>query len=404
MSKYVLKNDHPLIPREQRFSIDRKLLTVHSEDRDITKWPSSNHFEIQLPQTYTNVETLALVEYNFPVYYYTFSNQNQNTIITVYVYNTGGYGATQPPLKISIEPGFYTPQQLATEMENKLNLGMQNLGDPSLANYNNFRVYYDEVRQRLLFGNIADPFTFIYNKPESYYDAPCYACPPAVQGAQVITDSKWCQTSKWFQYTNWGLGYNLGFVKCNNGPNTSDASAVSVDQKVYYVNSSSSSQGTTWLPVGPSNPGYVLIPPNPPSLNGDSAMYMEIDKYNYQDEMQPYSENTSGGRCNDYNGIVNASFAKIPLLTKPTQIVSQLEYQFGNNPPDTAEGISSFFPPLDKLSKLKFKFRYHNGTLVDFGGQNFSFTIALYCYRDEIARSKGLRIPFITPGSSSTSS
>ena len=105
MSKYVLKNDHPLIPREQRFSIDRKLLTVHSEDRDITKWPSSNHFEIQLPQTYTNVETLALVEYNFPVYYYAFSNQNQNTIITVYVYNTGGYGATQPPLKISIEPG-----------------------------------------------------------------------------------------------------------------------------------------------------------------------------------------------------------------------------------------------------------------------------------------------------------
>jgi hypothetical protein len=179
---------------------------------------------------------------------------------------------------------------------------------------------------------------------------------------------------------------------------------VSGDQKVYYVNSSSSSQGTTWLPVGSGNTGYVLIPPNPPSLNGDSAMYMEIDKYNYQDEMQPYSENTSSGRCNDYNGIVNASFAKIPLLTKPTQIVSQLEYQFGNNPPDTAEGISSFFPPLDKLSKLKFKFRYHNGTLVDFGGQNFSFTIALYCYRDEIARSKGLRIPFITPGSSSTSS
>lgn len=399
MSKYVLKNDHPLIPREQRFSIDRKLLTVHSEDRDITKWPSSNHFEIQLPQTYTNVETIALVEYNFPVYYYTFSNQNQNTIITVSVNNIGGHGLTHPPLKISIEPGFYTPQQLATEMENKLNLGMQNL----VASYNNFRVYYDEVRQRLLFGNVADPFTFIYNKPESYYDAPCYACPPAVQGTQVITDSKWCQTSKWFQYTNWGLGYNLGFVKCNSGPNTSDALAVSGDQKVYYVNSSSGSQGTTWLPVGSGNTGYVLIPPNPPSLNGDSAMYMEIDKYNYQDEMQPYSENTSGGRCNDYNGIVNASFAKIPLLSKPTQIVSQLEYQFGDNPPDTAEGISSFFPPLDKLSKLKFKFRYHNGTLVDFGGQNFSMTIALYCYRDEIARSKGLRIPFITPGSSSTS-
>ena len=86
------------------------------------------------------------------------------------------------------------------------------------------------------------------------------------------------------------------------------------------------------------------------------------------------------------------------MLTKPTKIVSQLEYQYGNEPQDTIEGMSSFFPPLDKLSKFKFRFRYHDGTLVNFGGQNFNFTIALYCYRDEIARSKSLRIPFLSPG------
>ena len=106
MSKYVLKNDHPLIPREQKFSIDRKLLTVHSEDRDINKWPNANHFELQLPQTYTNVETIALVEYNLPTYYYAFSNQNQNTIVTVYVDIIDTWGPTHPPLKVSIEPGF----------------------------------------------------------------------------------------------------------------------------------------------------------------------------------------------------------------------------------------------------------------------------------------------------------
>jgi hypothetical protein len=407
MSKYVLKNDHPLIPREQKFSIDRKLLTVHSEDRDINKWPSANHFELQLPQTYTNVETLALVEYNFPTYYYTFSNQNQNTIITVYMDILDSWGPTHPRLKVRIEPGFYSPTQLATELENKLNLEVQKL-DPTTANYNNFRVYYDEVRQRLLFGNTVDPFEIIYNTPESYDSEPCYACPPSAQTGQPISDPKnlkWCQTSKWCQYTNWGLAYNLGFVKCQNGncypsapTNTSAATAVVGDQKVYYVNSSATSQGTTWLPVGTGNTGHVLIPPNPPSLNGDTAMYMEIDKYNYADEMQPYSENTNNGRNNDYNGIVNAAFAKIPILTKPTKIISNLEYQFGNEPQDTAEGMSSFFPPLDKLSKLKFKFRYHDGTLVNFGGQNFSFTIALYCYRDEIARSKSLRIPFLSPG------
>jgi hypothetical protein len=404
MSKYVLKNDHPLIPREQTFAIDRKLLTVHSEDRDINKWPNANHFELQLPQTYTNVETIALVEYNFPIYYNTFSTQNQNTIITVYVNILGGWGETQPPLTIVIEPGFYDPVQLAYEMENKLNLAVRALGDASLVAYSNFKVFYDEVRQRLLFGNISDPFTFIYNAPESYDSEPCYtSCPPAnaSQPSAII---------RWNQYANWGLGYNLGFIKylcvqCGSrattqSANTAVASSVTGDQKVYYKPSATggTSIGYTWLPVGSGNTGYVLIPPNPPSLNGDSAMYMELDKYNYQDEMQPYSEHTSNTRNNDYNGIVNAAFAKIPILTKPTKIISLLEYQYGNEPPDTAEGMSSFFPPLSKLSKFKFKFRYHDGTLVDFGGQNFSFTIALYCYRDEIARSKHLRIPYVSAG------
>lgn len=403
MSKYVLKNDHPLIPREQSFSLDRKLITVHSEDRDINKWPNANHFELQLPQTYTNVETIALVEYNFPIYYNTFSTQTQNTIITFTVDIVGGYGLTDP-ITIIIETGFYNPTQLAYEMENKLNLAVRALGDASLTAYANFRVFYDEVRQRLLFGNVSNPFTFIYNAPERYDSEPCYtSCPPGqsqtAQPSAII---------RWNQYTNWGLGYNLGFIKylcgqCGSNTqsaNTAVASSVIGDQKVYYNPSATGGTdlGYTWLPIGSGNTGYVLIPPNPPSLNGDSAMYMEIDKYNYQDEIQPYSEHTSNSRNNDYNGIVNAAFAKIPTLSKPTKIVSLLEYQYGSTPNDTSEGMSSFFPPLDKLSKFKFKFRYHDGTLVDFGGQNFSFTIVLYCYRDEIARSKHLRIPYLSPG------
>ena len=145
-----------------------------------------------------------------------------------------------------------------------------------------------------------------------------------------------------------------------------------------------------------SGTGYVLIPPNPPSLNGDSSIYMEIDKYNYMDEMQPYSEQTNNSRRNDYNGIVNSAFAKLPIIEKPTKIVSLADFQYTNDPSDQFVGSASFFPPLDKLSKLKFKFRYHDGVLVDFGGHNFNFTIVLYCYRDEIARSKTLRIPYTT--------
>lgn len=400
MSKYVLKSDHPLIPREQTYSIDRKLLTVHSEDRDVSKWPNSNHFELQLPQTYTNVEAIALVQYSFPIYYNTFSNENQNTKITFSTI-TSGYNGTGP-LTITIESGFYGPEQLATEMQNKLNLAVRSV-HMSLASYDNFRVFYDEVRQRLLFGNTADPFTFIYDAPESYDSEPCYSsCPPlqpqTAQPSAII---------RWNQYANWGLGYNLGFVKyskdqCGSkantqSANTATASAVSGSQSVYYKNTSSSTLGYEWLPVSSGGTGYVLIPPNPPSLNGDSSIYMEMDKYNYMDEMQPYSEQTNNSRRNDYNGIMNSAFAKLPIIEKPTKIVSLADFQYTNEPSDQFAGCSTaFFPPLDKLSKLKFKFRYHDGVLVDFGGQNFNFTIVLYCYRDEIARSKHLRIPYTT--------
>lgn len=392
------RTDHPLIPREQTYVIDRKLLSVHSEDRDINKWPNANNFELQLPQTYTNVETIVLVQASFPIYYNTFSNENQNIKITFKaVIAMAGYGGTVP-ITITISPGFYGPIQLATELQNRLNLAVQAL-DPSLSTYANFKVFYDEVRQRLLFGNAQDPFTFIYNAAESYNNEPCYsACPPGQ--SQTPQPSA---TIRWNQYSHWGLGYNLGFVKYSSGQqcvgggaiNTSSAAAVGSSQRVYYTNTNASAIGYEWLTVASGSTGYVLVPPNPPSLNGSSEIYMEIDKRNYQDEMQPYSEKTNHSRNNDYNGIVNATFAKIPIMAKPTQIVTSLEYQYDYYPAVQVEGIVSYFPPIDKLSKLKFKFRYHDGTLVDFGGLNFNFTIAFYCYRDEIARSNQLRIPFV---------
>jgi hypothetical protein len=414
MSKYVLKQDHPLIPREQTYSINRKLITVHSEDRDINKWPNANHFELQLPQTYTNVETIALVEYSFPTYYNTFSNENQNIKITlIATIAMVDYGTTNPII-VTISPGFYSPTQLAAEMQNRLNLAIRALSI-SLATYDNFRVFYDEVRQRLLFGNKTDPFMFVYDSPynppisseANSYTSPRCSGPCIYQANAEQTQPQPSANIRWNQYTNWGLGYNLGFTKCllsecgnpSNviNANKAVASAVTQSQSVYYTNPAPPAIGYEWLTVTPGGTGYVLVPPNPPSLNGHSDMYLEIDKYNYEDEMQPYSAHTTNGRNNDYNGIVNAAFAKIPLRTKPTKLVSALEYMYGDQPVDTSEGMSSFFPPLDKLSKLKFKFRYHDGALVDFGGQNFSFTIALYMYRDEIARSNQLRVPFRSP-------
>ena len=78
---YSLGAGKPLISREQNYVLDRKLLTIHSEDRDITKWPNANEFEIVLPQQLLNIQSMRLVEIEVPSKLYVFSNLYQNTII-----------------------------------------------------------------------------------------------------------------------------------------------------------------------------------------------------------------------------------------------------------------------------------------------------------------------------------
>jgi hypothetical protein len=90
---------------------------------------------------------------------------------------------------------------------------------------------------------------------------------------------------------------------------------------------------------------------------------MEIDKFNYINEIVPYSINTSGMYNNDYNGIVNSAFAKL--------IFSDVKNTF-----IPVEKFKRLLPHIEgKISKLKFRFRYHNGNLVDFLNQNFNFSI-----------------------------
>ena len=42
-SNFIVQNTHPLIQREQTYVLNRKLVSIHSEDRDYAKWPNSNH-------------------------------------------------------------------------------------------------------------------------------------------------------------------------------------------------------------------------------------------------------------------------------------------------------------------------------------------------------------------------
>ena len=79
MSNFVLQTAHPLIQSEQTFVLDRKLISIHSVDRDYQKWPNSNHFGIDLGEAFHNVQSMRLINFAVPSNNYTFSTAYQNT-------------------------------------------------------------------------------------------------------------------------------------------------------------------------------------------------------------------------------------------------------------------------------------------------------------------------------------
>uniref|UniRef100_A0A6C0HH32 Uncharacterized protein n=1 Tax=viral metagenome TaxID=1070528 RepID=A0A6C0HH32_9ZZZZ len=316
---YNLGNSKPLINREQNYVLDRRLLTVHSVDRDITKYPNSNYFEIILPETMYNVQSLRLVQCNFPGQYYVFSDNYQNTQFLM-------NGDTQFPLKI--QSGIYTPQQMAAEITTDLSFNKV-VADCS----------YNPISQKFSFQSVADfSLNFDIQVP---YTTTCnnYNTNPVM----------------WNQYANWGLPYNLGFDKQNYNP---------IQNKNLFS----------------------VIAPHTANITGDTCFYMEVDKYNSYDELYPYNKSSCQMFDNNaYNGKVNSAFAKIPINSS-NYINQDSRSLFLQN-------VVQYDPPIERIVRLIFKFRFHDGRLVDFQNNNFDFSIEFNCLKNEIPKKYNVRIP-----------
>ena len=108
---------------------------------------------------------------------------------------------------------------------------------------------------------------------------------------------------------------------------------------------------------------------------------MEIDRYNIIDEIYPYSERTGHLYNNDLGHRVNGSFAKIPLTHIP----------FGQEMGSRNNFVLNVFhsdPPIQRIDRLKFTFRFHDGRLVDFKNLPFSFTLEFNMLKDEQTRER----------------
>ncbi len=296
----------------QPFVVYKKQLSVHTEDRDIRKWPTSNIFDVELPVEYKNIVSLRLADIELPSSYYVFSSKNQNV--------TFWLDTTDNPITIS--EGTYTPAQLALELEGQLKLKSSG-----------FSVIYNSTSMKFVFLN-TQSFTLIFTDDgtNSFYD----------------------------QYTQWGLGSYLGFCK-ENYTSTSNSSPYSAF-----------GDGIT----GTSSYSYIVEAPNVASLFGDSHIYMELDFFNSMDEILPYTERSNNTFQSKNGGNHNSAFAKIPTLAISPQKTYVSKETFLTN-------IFFSDPPLERVQKFKFKFRYHDGRPVYFGNTNFSFTIEITMLRPD---------------------
>ena len=364
-NKSQLEDSKPIIYKEDRYFLDRKLISIHSEDRDTTSWSNINEFEVRLPERMTNVHSIRLVDISLPNKIYNIHNSYQNTKLAWNI--DPQYSVVSEPDKaglnskfisgipytITLDNGSYQPDELAlllqTLMNNEVtNYLIDNHGLASSYEYNHIIVRYSHIMDKFIFMNNRDIMVLQFDYEFTYTD-----CSPKI--------------NMFSQSENWGLPYLLGYEKATY----QDTSFSQLSQKILLKN-----DGTVET-IEPGTTAYnaysilfYLEAPNKQRLFNDNVIYVELDRYNTMDELKPYVSSTNTYYDNDYNGVVNSAFAKISLQ-------KENNYVLNNTGNSMIHNIALLRTAVPTIEKMKFKFRYHDGRLVEFSGQPINFTVEI---------------------------
>jgi hypothetical protein len=398
--QYNLDNNKQLIPNANQYILERKYVSIHSEDRDITKFPNSAEFEIELPQDYLNVQTVRLATWSFPINYDVFSRLNANVQLSftfTKLYDPGEQLNSDPlqnaifealfykqnqPIKeyiTIIESGFYNPEQMATELTNKLNEAVtiyielyfiENASsfDPDVISkfkgYKQFVVIYNSVSQKLLFGNRSSGFKITPNSVSEI-------------AVRQVEDASCLRRNRLPDYSDWGIYPLLGFTRC---PLESAEYIGPSLPRVYYGDITPGDEGFWLIPNLVNANVFVMEPPLKINFMGPAYCYMEINGMNCIDETSPYNLSSFTKHTNETNGIVNSAFAKIPLCSTPiSQIFDRDMVPF-----------KWYTPPAERIRKLKIRLRYHNGSTIEFGNFDYSFMLEFSMLTPQQERTKSI--------------
>jgi len=282
---------------------------------------------------------------------------------------------------IRIKEGTYTGNELAVELQEEL---QNTLFPTSVAEW---KVHFSPINCRLYFylikksNNSLPDIEFRFDWKINYY-------------CQNFSNKN--QPEVWNNKHWWGLGYYLGFDK-NNYPfkNTTleniRESQINTNDLTKLCNKSI--QGTNVLEhTSPSNnDNYFLKPPNHTSIvlfntedkevnglvacrsvniEGPSILYMEVEKYNNCDEITPGPSNTNSSYNNTFSGKPKTIFAKIEVTkSEGPKMLNDIKY---------ITHMKNFLE--ERINKLEFKFRFHDGRYVYFGNnKDLNFTIQFNC-------------------------
>ena len=141
----------------------------------------------------------------------------------------------------------------------------------------------------------------------------------------------------------------------------------------FYGDVINGDRGYWLLPVLPQATVYFLEAPAKINFMGPAYMYLDIEGLNCIDETSPYNISEFTTHTNQTNGRVNSSFAKIAVPTTPiTQWFDsdQKPYKYFN-------------PPMERIRKLRFKLRYHDGQDVEFGVFEYSLMLEFTLLRPQ---------------------
>ena len=148
-----------------------QIMSIHTEDRDITKWVFENNFEVELPLVIKNVLSIELYDIKLPLYYYNISNNLQNTTLW---FSIPQY--FQDPIEIILDSGFYNELELIQSLKTNLNkvtankLYLIQVYAINTTTYDGFDVSLNKITQKITIINKLDDFSFWCQKKTIYND------------------------------------------------------------------------------------------------------------------------------------------------------------------------------------------------------------------------------------------